>query len=325
VHVFPLNCVVSNVLVPTNSLSRMKVKVLLILLIGLLLHYSCSNSPQKPAGSPAAADSPEHYGSGYSSPESENDFPVNYFSPVEIADLFQKIGVPFSTEYLASPIDPRTLTTSFDKAVTLGILCADLGYMNMYEMTGSFPDLIASIKTLAEDLGVSQFFDFDAITRLSFNKSNMDSLLFLSLTSYSQADHYLRENDLGHLSVLMMTGVWLEGQYLTVKVFEKYSDPKLKDRIGEQKLFLNHLIETIKNYCGKDTQFERLCSDLRKLNDSYTDVRISYTRGEPVATKKGKGLAIQQTETSNVEMSQEQLARIMEASAGLRNNLIKKN
>ncbi len=303
----------------------MKGKVLLILLMGVLLQYSCRNNPSKTAGTPADTDSLKPTESGYTSAGPENEFPVNYFSPVEIADLFQKIGVPFSTEYLASPIDPKVLTTSFDKAVTLGILCADLGYMNMYEMTGSFPDLIASIKTLAEDLRVNQFFDFDAITRLSFNKSNMDSLLFLSLSSYSQADHYLRENDLGHLSLLMMTGVWLEGQYLTAKVIEKYPDPRLKDRIGEQKLFLNHLIETTNAYCGKDTQFAKLCNDLRKLNDRYADVSISYTRGEPVATKKGKGLAIQQTETSKVEMSPEQLARIMEASASLRNNLIKKN
>jgi hypothetical protein len=41
--------------------------------------------------------------------------------------------------------------------------------------------------------------------------------------------------------------------------------------------------------------------------------------------KDGKGLTIKQTETSNVEISQEQLAQIIEASANLRNNLIKKN
>ena len=135
----------------------------------------------------------------------------------------------------------------------------------------------------------------------------------------------MRENGLGHLSVLMMTGVWLEGRYLTTRVIEKYPDQRLKDRIGEQKIFLDHLIETTRPYCNNDSQFTRLCNDLSELSNKYKDITISYTRGEPVAIKDGKGLTIKQTETSNVEMSQEQLAQIVEASANLRNNLIKKN
>lgn len=304
----------------------MKGRALLILLVVALLHFSCRNNPQKAADSSSASvESLTSNEPGYSTSGSEDEVPVNYFSPVEIADLFQRAGVPFSKDYLASPVDPKVLTTSFDKAVNLGILCADLGYMNMYEMTGSSPEIIASIKKLAEDLRVDQFFDFDAITRLSLNKSNLDSLLFLSLSSYSHVDNYMRENDLGHLSVLMMTGVWLEGQYLTTRVIEKYPDQRLKDRIGEQKIFLAHLIETSRPYCSNDSQFTRLCNDLNELSNRYKDVKISYTRGEPVAIKDGKGLTIKQTETSNVVMSQEQLAQIVEASANLRNNLIKKN
>jgi len=304
----------------------MKGRALLILLVIALLEYSCRSNPQKAADLSSASVETLNTGeSGYSSSEMKDELAVNYFSPVEIADLFQKAGVPFSKEYLASPVNPKVLTTSFDRAVNLGILCADLGYMNMYEMTGSSPDIISSIKKLAEDLRVDQFFDFDAIMRLSLNKSNLDSLLFLSLSSYSQADKYMRENGLGHLSVLMMTGVWLEGQYLTTKVVEKFPDQKLKDRIGEQKIFLNHLIETTRPYCSNDSQFTRLCNDLNELSKKYKDVKILYTRGEPVAIKDGKGLTVKQTETSNVVMSQEQLAQIIEASANLRNNLIKKN
>ncbi len=304
----------------------MKGRALLILLVIALLEYSCRSNPQKAADLSSASVETLNTGeSGYSSSEMKDELPVNYFSPVEIADLFQKAGVPFSKEYLASPVNPKVLTTSFDRAVNLGILCADLGYMNMYEMTGSSPDIISSIKKLAEDLRVDQFFDFDAIMRLSLNKSNLDSLLFLSLSSYSQADKYMRENGLGHLSVLMMTGVWLEGQYLTTRVVENYPDQRLKDRIGEQKMFLDHLIETTRPYCGNDSQFTRLCNDLSELSKKYKDVKILYTRGEPVTIKDGKGLTIKQTETSNVEISQEQLAQIIEASANLRNNLIKKN
>ncbi len=304
----------------------MKRRALIITILVVLLQISCRNTSQKSSESGLSGiDSLR--GSEYvtSTGVDKDEVPVNYFSPVEIADLFQKIGVPFSGDYLASSVDPAYQTTSFDKAISLGILCADLGYLNMYEMTGSSLNLVASIKKLTEDLKVDQFFDFDAITRLSLNKTNLDSLLFISLTSYSEVDKYMRENDLGHLSALMITGVWLEGQYLTTRVYKKFPDKRLIDRIGEQKIFLNHLIKTITPFCEKDEQFKRLCNDLNILNAKYAGVKISYTRGEPVKSGDGKGLAITQTETSIVEISPEQLSQIIDISGSLRNNLIKNN
>lgn len=302
----------------------MKGRALILTFIVVLLQFSCRNASHKAdeLASPGT-DILKEAETGSVTSESKDEIPINYFSPVEIADLFQKIGIPFSNDYLASSLDPKFQTTSFNKAISLGILCADLGYLNMYEMTGSSLNLVASIKKLAEDLKVDQFFDFDAIMRLSLNMSNLDSLLFLSLSSYSKVDNYMRENDLGHLSTLMMTGVWLEGQYLTTRVIKQYPDPKLRDRIGEQKIFLNHLVQTTLPYCNQDKQYTQLCQDLKDLNEKYNGVRISYTRGEPVSTREGKGLTITQTETSNVEMSQEQLSQIIEASGNLRNNLIK--
>ena len=130
----------------------------------------------------------------------------NISSPVEIANLLQLLNVPFSPDYLASDIDANKQTTAFEKAFTLGILGADLGYLNMYEKTGSSIDILSSIKKLAEGIRVGQYFDFETIKRLSLNKSNLDSLLFLSIDSYSQIDDYLRSNDRGQLSSLMIIG-----------------------------------------------------------------------------------------------------------------------
>jgi len=86
-------------------------------------------------------------------------------------------------------IDASRLSTNFAKALKLGILGADLGYLNMYEKTGTEIDVLSSIKKLAEGLNVGQFFDFVAIKRLSLNRSNLDSLLFLSQNSYNQIDN----------------------------------------------------------------------------------------------------------------------------------------
>jgi len=120
------------------------------------------------------------------------------------------MSVPFSSDYLASSLDPNKQQTAFDKALTLGILGADLGYLNMYErqVRPSISFLLSG--SLLRESGLASFFDFETIKRLSLNRSNLDSLLFLSIDSYTQIDKYLRDNDRGQLSALMIIGYGLK-------------------------------------------------------------------------------------------------------------------
>lgn len=257
--------------------------------------------------------------------EAMADIPINISSPVEIANLLQRMSVPFSQDYLASSIDANRISTSFDKALKLGILGADLGYLNMYEKTGSSIDVLSSIKKLAEDIHVGQFFDFETIKRLSLNKYNLDSLLYLSIHSYDQIEKYLRDNDRGQLSALLIVGVWIEGQYLATQIIKQYPDSMLRDRIGEQMIILNDLLLLVSPYCNRNSEFSALCLSLQDIKDKYREVRITYTQGDPISIEKDGGLVITQTEKSNVEMTDEQLAGIVEIIRNIRNKLILNN
>jgi hypothetical protein len=295
----------------------------LLLLVFVLICFSCRNSSKKnsefvfPDADSVPASEVEVL-----SPEAIADISKNISSPVEIANLLLMLDVPFSQNYLAESIDANKLSTNFDKALKLGILGADLGYLNIYEKTGSSLDVLSSIRKLAEDIKVGQFFDFESIKRLSKNKSNLDSLLFISIDSYTQIDNYLRANDRGHLSALMIIGVWIEGQYLATQVVSKFPDKILSDRIGEQKIILNDLIFLLSPYCGRDSEFKDLCKDLMDIKEKYRDIRITYTQGDPISVEKDGGLTITQTETSVVEMTKEQLDGIIETTKNIRNRLI---
>jgi len=304
----------------------MKGIAILVLLVSFFACFSCRNSPKKASEFvfPETDSIPVGEAEKLSA-EAIADISNNITSPVEIANLLQLMNVPFSPDYLASSIDANKQPTAFDKALTLGILGADLGYLNMYEKTGSSIDILSSIRKLAEGLRVSQFFDFETIKRLSLNKSNLDSLLFLSIDSYTQIDKYLRDSDRGQLSALMIIGVWIEAQYLATQVVKKYPDPMLKDRIGEQKIILNDLIMLASPYCNRDTEFNSLCRRLQEIKDQYRDIRITYTLGEPVSVEKNGGLVIEQTETSMVEMTDEQLAEIIGITGAVRDKLVLNN
>lgn len=304
----------------------MKGRSFLFLILLLFACISCRNSSNNNAGFVfPEADSIPIGESEKLSTEAIEEIARNISSPVEIANLLQALAVPFSPDYLASSIDANKQTTSFDKAFTLGVLGADLGYLNMYEKTGSSIDILSSIKKLAEGIRVGQFFDFETIKRLSLNKSNLDSLLYLSIDSYTQIDEYLRGNDRGQLSALMIIGVWIEGQYLATQVITEYPDPVLRDRIGEQKIILNDLIMLANPYCERDSEFGELCKYLQEIKEKFREIRITYTLGEPVSREVDGALVVEQTETSVVEMTDEQLAGIIEITKSVRNKLIANN
>lgn len=259
------------------------------------------------------------------SDEALDDISRNISSPVEISDILQKMSVPFSTGYLASSIDAGRQSTSFDMALKLGILGADLGYLNMYEKTGTAIDVLSSIKKLADGINVGQFFDFETIKRLSLNRSNLDSLFLISNNSYNQIDKFLREEGRGQLSAIMLTGVWIEGQYLATQVLKQYPDTTLRNRVGEQKVILNDLLMLIAPYCNAGQEFKELCRDMQEIKEKYRDVRITYTVGEPVMMEKDGALVVVQTDQSKVEMSEEQLKMIIGTSMKIRNRLISGN
>jgi len=303
----------------------MKGKVILLMAVAIF-SFSCRNSKSKttefvfPQSDSVPVSEAEKL-----SPEAIADISKNISSPVEIANLLQTLQIPFSQDYLASSIDAGKQSTSFDKALKLGILGADLGYLNMYEKTGSSLDVLSSIRKIADDIKVGQFFDFESIKRLSENKSNLDSLLFISINSYSKIDSYLRSDDRGQLSALMIIGVWIEGQYLATQVLKLYPNKILSDRIGEQKIILNDLLLLISPYCSRDAEFTSLCKDMQSIKEKYRDIRITFTQGDPVSVEKNGGLTIKQTETSVVNMSEEQLNGVIEITKNIRNRLIINN
>ena len=135
-------------------------------------------------------------------------------SPAEMAALIESLGVPFSKNYLASPEQADDYDTNFKKALGLGILSADLGYLNVYAQTNESVNYLATIRKISDDLNVGQFFDFQTLKRLASSNENMDSLMFLSQNSFREMDSHLRKNSRSNLSALVVTGVWMESMYL---------------------------------------------------------------------------------------------------------------
>ncbi|MDI9532720.1 MAG: hypothetical protein QM238_03610 [Bacteroidota bacterium] len=303
-------------------------KIIKIATVILLMSFcSCRNSSVRQGGLTfPVADSVPAAEAEKLSEEAVADIVQNIASPVEIAAILQSMQIPFSAGYLASTQEAEKLTTNFRKAVMLGIYGADLGYLNIYGKTGNSVDVLSAIKRLADGLRVGQFFDFETLKRLSTSKSNLDSLLFLSVNSYNQIDNYLRNNDRGSISALMITGVWIEGQYLATQVALSHDDEILRDRIGEQKIILGDLLMLLRPYRGSSEEYGSLYDMMEQIRAKYAGVKVSYKLAEPETREDKDGrLVMVQNEESIVEMTDDQLAEIAALSKEVRNKLISGN
>lgn len=242
----------------------------------------------------------------------------NISSPIEMAALIEAVGVPFSMDYLCSTDNVDDYNTNFRKALGLGFLGADLGYLNIYSKTSQIVIYITAIKKLADGLKVGQFFDFNTLKRLASNNENLDSLMYISVNSFNRMDKYLRDNRRGDHSSLIIAGVWIEGMYLATQVVKEKSNKDIAERIGEQKIILDQLMLILKNY-KSDKNFQALISDFEEIKTAYRGVEITYEIGEPEAKEIDGKLVIVQNEKSIVYINDEQLNSLTEVVARIRN------
>jgi hypothetical protein len=301
----------------------MKIKHLLFTILSSSLLFACSSNSTSSDDDFIQSDSIIAPESLEISKESMDDLIDNVSSPIEIASLLIDENVPFNKDYIAPTDYIDDLITDFDCALNLGILGTDLGYLNLYEKTGSVMSTVAAINELASRLKVGQFFDFVLLKRLATNSNNLDSLIFTSISSFNNMDDYLRSNNRTNVSALIVSGVWIESTFLATQVYQEKSNEKIAERIGEQKLILNNLVLILSNY-KSDPRFTQLLKDFNELKRLYKDVQIVTVESEPVSKVENGMLVIIQTSESKVLITDAQIKEIGELVASLREKYINK-
>jgi len=300
-----------------------KITTLLAILIagGSLLMVDCSGNGSKKPDDFAIPDSIFDDKPLLISKEAMNDIIDNISSPVEMAALIKSAGAPFNQKYLATTNNVDRLNTSFKQALNLGVYGCDLGYLNMYEKTGTILVSMTAIKKLADELRIGQFFDFNTIKRLATNNENLDSLMYISVASFNNMDEYLRESNRSNISSLLVTGMWIEGMYLACQVVKERPERAVIERIGDSKMVLNSLILILKNY-KSDPNFASLVKEIEKIKKEYEAVKITHEAGEPEAKEVDGMLIIIQNDKQIVDISDETLNNITVAIEKARNMII---
>jgi hypothetical protein len=243
-------------------------------------------------------------------------------SPVEMNTVIKSTGAAFNANIMHKTSQVDKYTTNYDQAFNVGVYTADMGYINVYDKTMYSLACISAIKKLSDAIQVGQFFDFEALQRLSKNSNNVDSLQYISINSFNKMDAYLRSQNRGELSVLIVSGAWLEGLHVATQTMKAKSNDELREKIGEQKIVLESLMKIL-NMCDQIPHFKKIITGYNKLNEAFKKVEIKYIQGEPVTKIIDGQMVIEDSSTSEIIMSDAQLKEITELTEKVRSELLK--
>ncbi len=240
-------------------------------------------------------------------------------SPIETAYQIQKSGGEYNKSFLNSTQKREHYLTSTQQALNLGIYSADLAYINIYK-SNDVLNYLTVVSRISEDLGIGKFFDLQSMSELAKHDSDLDSLLQVTTDNFEMINNHLQEQEQSHLSVLMLTGGWLEGLHLINSVYKDKPSEELKERIGEQKIVLSQIVKLVKYFKGKNSTISKLYSILQELNTIYDKIEIKITKSDKVDIifEDGLRIAVPRT-TSKVIISDAQVNEIIVKTNSIRN------
>lgn len=243
-------------------------------------------------------------------------------SPLEISFLLKDAGTRYEYGMLNPPENSSRYTSNFAKALNLGIYGTDLGYANIYEQNQDALRFMSAVRSLADELSIGQFFDFKTISRLAANSRNLDSLLMITTQNFNTINTYLQENQRPNLSILLLTGGWLEALNITCQVAKANpSNQALIEKIGEQKIILDN-IKLLLGFYTRDPYISDLHRDIMKLDEVFSQIEIIYTYAEPTFLEVNGMLVVQDNSTTTINITAEDVNKIRERITEIRKKII---
>jgi hypothetical protein len=217
-------------------------------------------------------------------------------SPVEIALILKDAGAKYDFSIL-NPIENKDrYATIKSKALNLGIYGADLSYVAVFDKSQEAMLYLTATKKLADDLGITNAFDEEKVSRIEENLNNRDSLLILIADTYWESEEYLKENERQSVSAYMIAGGWIEGLYLGTQIEHNLrkseANKEFMQRLAEQKTSLESLIELLEAYNLDDPDMILNLKSLYELFEAIpvasNDNKVHVTSNADAAPVNGK-------------------------------------
>lgn len=281
----------------------------------LFVLYSCKNGNETPDNPQDPTPKEDTVKTGLLNVEGEI---FSIPSPIQTALLIQKLGLKYSKDILVPANSVGKFNTDYSKAIAMGVFGADLGYVSIYNQTQDALAYLASLKTIGDQLGITNAFDPSTLQRFEKNITKKDSLLVLVGDAYRNSDAFLKNNKRPEIGHLVLVGGWIESMYLSASSYKTKPSEELKRRIAEQKYSLERIIRILKKNENIE-EAKKLLADLNDLSKVFESVTFEYKFVEPVTDEANKITHINSETT--VKITDDTLGQIIAKIGEIRNKI----
>jgi hypothetical protein len=189
-------------------------------------------------------------------------------SSAEVIKLLTDFEVSYIFGISNPPENAKKYILSTDKAINLGGFGADLSYATLYNIQQQVNYYLQAIRTLANELNMSQIYDESWYERIRKNFDNKDELVKILTEAFDKTYSYLVDNNQQTLALLVVGGAWIEGMYLTTHVSEAaYQAAGFSRNLLEQKKSFDLYLEITEPYSS-----DKAISDFIKVLDPIKEV-----------------------------------------------------
>lgn len=291
-------------------------KLAVALLVGLPLVMMTSCGGEDPVVEEAIEEVVEEV------PE-ENTTYYQIPSPDEMFGFIKESGLAFNGELLNDVANSDSYTDPKMQALNFGVYSADLAYAAAYQEFNEATKYFGTIQKMSEPLGLNSAFDKSLIERAQANLDNADSLVAITNTSYFSIVDYLENNEQGDRLGLIASAGWLETVYVTVNTIDYSKDTDAVERLADQKLTLDNLLDYLAKYESDASVAEVLVwfKDLEAVFATLADEEDQY--GASLGFKKKDDGKMVLGGGSSISITEDQFNAIKEKVNEIRNNIVK--
>ena len=245
---------------------------------------SCGGSKENaPAAESTEATTDSSVGP-YSQPENElADFKfhmaiANIPSPFEVIDMLPKSGLSFDKGLMNSPDNQSKYQTSTKRGLNYGAYVVDLIYLSSNEQYSDVKKFFVTSRDLAQKLDAGESFNRIAGSRVEQNIDNKDSINHVMDAVYAETDNYLRSNARLLSATQILTGSWIESQYITINLLKNVEKNKTNEalfqKVYEQNIHAESLVKLLTEF-EKEKDFKGLIGEVKELAKMYKEIKSS--------------------------------------------------
>lgn len=255
----------------------MKKSISSLFFVATLLIFSCNNQSNTPKIelSDTLEDQTEQM--------SEEQF-YQVPSPDEFISLLKQSKAAYKANIVA-PLTDYVLPEK--QKMNLGVYAADMAYLATF---GKFQETVkyfGKIKSMSDQLGMTNAIEKTAMERIEKNLTNIDSLTSITSNSFYNIMEQLKQNSDETTVGLIYIGGWIESMYIAFQLLNKFEqNHPIAQRIASQKLSLNNLILMLEANQNKDSAMQAWIDTLKNLLGILNSIEVNAEEVNNTDTSK---------------------------------------